>query len=243
MIPFEIMALITAIWVLIGAILVMPHFANKKMTQKGGKIDRLEQGFHKRLDRIEKKLPENLPTLESIQALEDKIPKNVPTMESIRAEIQAERKKTTENLQILHKDIPPMFIEVMKTKEFDDQISTIVKQHEGRLWRAKGIDMQQAQKGIDAAEQVFLEKIQNQDPKTQDRSELFMIIRDTIETAEKAGLIEEGSTDQKMGVVQGVMGIVDKLQARNKGQSSSPNRGGFLPPPPRYSGNELDYYR
>jgi len=245
-----ILMLITIIWVLIGAIKIMPHFADKKVSRKGGKIDKLEQGFHKRLDRIEKnipKVPKDIPTMVGIQAELDKIqnsiPKNIPTMK----EIQAERKKTTDNLMDFQKAIPNLIIQTVKTKEFAAEVESYTKSTEGRMYRAKGIDMANYEKGVDAAQTIFLDKVQNQDPNHQERNEMMLIIRDTIKTAEQAGLIEEGSVDQKMGVVQGVMGIIDKLQARNNGRSSSsPQSGGFLLAPPQLTSgsNELEgYYR
>lgn len=222
MIPFEFMALITALWVIIGAIFIMPHFAERKMTRKGGRIDKLESGFHKRLDRMEKKIPKDIPTMK---------------------EIQAERAKTTENLMKFQKSIPKLLIQTVQTEEFE----TAVKSYEGRMYRAKGIDMAQAQKGIDAAEKIFLEKIQNQDPDHEERNEMLLIVKDSIKIAEDMGYIEEGSTDQKMGVVQGILGIYDRLQRRNNGSGSSSSlRGGYIssPPPNFKGGSELEnYYR
>lgn len=227
-----ILMLLTAIWVLTGAILIMPHFAEKKMTRKGGRIDNLETNFNKRLDSIE-----------------EKIPVDIPSMVNINKSIDHIGQSTVDNINNLQKNIPQLIIDTIKTDEFHTEI----KSYEGRMYAAKGIDIDKFKKltagythGMEAAEKVYIDKIQNGSP--DDRTELTLILRDALQLAEENGFIEEGSTEQKIGLVQGVMRLIDRLQ--NRGNTSSPTNGGRFPsttpssPLPSGGGSELDtYYR
>jgi len=255
-----ILMLVTVIWVLIGATLIMPHFAEKKMTRKGGRIDKLESGFHERLNRMQNNIDHKVKRLEShMERFEGKIdafpeiPENIPTMAEINRSIDHVGKSTVDNINNLQDNLPNLMVKTIQTEEF----ATAIKSYEGRMYAAKGIELDKIKKltagythGMEAAEKVYIDKIQNGPP--DDRTELTLILKDALQLAEENGYIEEGSTEQKIGLVHGVMKLIDRLQ--NRGNTSSPSNGGSLlsSAPSHYQpshsiaggGSELDnYYR
>lgn len=227
-IPFVAMALITMTWVLIGAVLIMPYFAERKMTRKGGRIDTLETGFHSRLDVIEEKMSD-LPV----------IPDNVPDMNQITKLIEDGRENTVKVLE----DVQMRLSKNMRNIDANIpiHISNGIKSMEGRMYRAKGINKQDHEKGIDAAKEVILHGIE--DP--QDQTPIMQIVRHFVQVAADAELIDPENADQKIGLVQGILEGVKMFQ--NRGES--PMGSGVLRSSPGHSslpshGSELDnYYR
>lgn len=233
-IPFVVMALITMTWVLIGAVLIMPHFAEKKMTRKGGRIDTLESGFNTKLDSMETLITARVSDVDvqvaniqsqitaSISELDAKvdaikfpempvIPDNIPDMTQITKLIEDGRENTvkvledvqlrlSKNMQHINENIPI-------------HISNGIKSMEGRMYRAKGINMQDHEKGIDAAKEVILEGIENK----QDQTPIMQIVRHFVNVAADAELIDPENADQKIGLVQGILEGVKMFQ--NRGES------------------------
>lgn len=238
--------LLTGIWVLIGAILIMPHFAEKKMTKKDGKIDKLETNFENRLNHLE-----DTVTIEFREL--PKIPGDIPSMKDIQKIIDTQRELINKNLATVKDNIldnaPQMMLNAIDSPKFEEKI----KQYEGRMYAAKGVDIKKLQAltadythGMEAAEKVYIDKIQNGDP--DDRTEVTLILRDALQLAEDNGYIEEGSTEQKIGLIQGVMRLIDRLSKRGNTSSYPANGGSLLSSAPSNlpsgGGSELDnYYR
>lgn len=218
-------------WSIFMAVKVMPIYVDRKVGKPGGTVDRV---ITKAEDRIAAKVIAKIPPFPPIPG----VPVDLPTMEDIRVMVSQERAKTTENLNLFQKNIPDLIIQTVQTPQFE----AVFKSYEGRMYAAKGIELDKIKNltadytdGMEAAEKVYLDKIQ--DPEPDDRTELTLLLKDALRLAEDAGYIEEGSTKQKMGLVHGVLKIIDRLKDRNGGTAT---RGPNL----ASGGNELDnYYR
>lgn len=227
-----LLMLITALWVFFGAVFIMPYFVNRKINKEGGTVDTV---VDKAVNKIKAEIPDP-PDFSKI------LPQDLPTM--------AEVNRSIDHLgSEIHRNIPTLINDYIQSDTFENTFRTF----EGRMYRAKGIELDKLKRmnddyvvGMEAAEKVYLSKIQNPDPN--DNSELKFILHDALNIAEQAGFIEEGSTEQKMGLVHGVLQLIERLQSHSKNRTSSPL--GVTPTHPTFSfkrsngGSELDnYYR
>jgi len=160
-----------------------------------------------------------------IEAIEiPSFPGSIPSMGEIKQLVEDGRQKTNGNLDQLQRAIPGLIIATLETQEFE----TLLKQYEGRMYRAKGIDIEDHQKGLEAAEQVYLEKIERDDPN--DRSELKLILKDALQVAADAGYIDPDSVSQKIGMVEGILRIVDRVKKIGSGGSAGTGSTGLKAP-------------
>lgn len=239
-IPTEVTLLATCIWVFIGAVFIMPYFVNRRVERPKGTVSKIKKEV---LDEIDDKFEEMKKEFPKIP----EFPQDIPTLKEVHTAMDNVGVQLTANINNLQDQVPKLVVSALQTPEFETEF----KRFEGRMWRAKGVDLEKMQgltldhqKGYDAAKQVYLQKIENPDPN--DKSELKMILFDALKIAEDGGLIDEGSAEQKMGMIHGVLDIVQRLQNRgNNGNTSSLGAGHSPAPSPLKSqGNEIDsYYR
>jgi len=115
--------IVTSVWVLIGATIVMPYFVNRKL-KKAKTIEKLQE--------------------KAVTAIEEALPKIIesPKMQEV---LDKFKKDTIEG-------IPTMIVNAFNSEEFEEYmggaIESGVKRIEGALYRNLGLEKEEVEKGI-----------------------------------------------------------------------------------------------
>jgi len=205
------------------------------------KIMMLETTVNERVNDINLKIANSLEVQkgyieENISEVEDKIdnikfpeiPENIPDMKKITKLVDDMGEQLNKNMCTIDTNIPA-------------HIESGIKKMEGRLYKAKGIDMQAHEKGMDVAKHVMVAEIENP---TGEATPMMQIVRHFVQVAADADLIDPENADQKIGLIQGIIQGIGMLQNRGKAPG---NGGGFspsslsLPSTPSPHGNNMQY--
>lgn len=149
------------------------------------------------------------------------LPESIPSMEEIRTLVKGAATINADHLEEVRKGMPLMIIQTLQSSEAE----ALFKSYEGRMYRMKGIDIEDHQKGIEAAQEVYMEKIENDDPT--DHTEIKMILKDALKIAAEGGLIDPENIDQKIGMVEGILRIAKRLKQYQGGRPAGKGSAGL----------------
>lgn len=225
MIPFEIMALITSIWVLVGATLVMPYFSNRKRIKEGLTLDNIKKEVKSTIvEPLTKSLKTDIENfLPSTTEIEDSVCKNLDMKSKEILE------KVTFDILKLQENIPAIFNnyvvsdqgqEVLQ-KTFQEAAKSVM----GAIYGEMGVEEKAFKAGMQDAKQWITNAGNGQSPP---QRQLRGILTDIVgpEMAE--------NLDRKLGALMQLKQVAPELLGKLKGGGG----GGGMPS----GGNELAYY-
>lgn len=171
-IPFELMAIVTIVWTMLAAFLIAPLMVWRKIKKHGatpediktdvvleleGTIDTKLGGVTTHFDQVVAGMHVDLE-----KQIQDITP---PSFPDVPALLEEQRLKVNENLMALQQHIPSLLLQTLQTQEAGDVLFEIMKSGQKSLigaWcRAKGIDEERFNKGVEITKEWFVNNVEN----------------------------------------------------------------------------------
>lgn len=243
MIPFEIMALITSVWVLIGATLVMPYFTHRKLKNQGLTVRNIKrevkqdivEPLSKKVDEIEIPDPPDLENFKHvlIAEIEHSLPSSQQIEDGVIGKVDERftnaENRITADLQAFQKNLPAIFNNYILSEAgaaaFGDLFELHSKRISGAIYGEMGVDEKAFKGGVQDAKEWITNGGNGQSPK---QRHVRAILTDIVgpEMAE--------NVDRKLGALMELKQHLPELLGKGG--------GGGMPTGPSSGGNELAYY-
>jgi len=162
----------TILWTLIAAFLIAPYMVWKKIEKHGATPEDIKKDVVHELDEsIDTKMGGVTAHFDDVvfkmyTDLENQIEKiTPPAFPDVPQLLEENRMKFNENLMALQQHIPDLLLQTLQTKEAGDVLFEIMKTGQKSLigaWcRAKGIDEERFNKGVEMTKEYFMNNVEN----------------------------------------------------------------------------------